>query len=362
MARRYTRGPFDPFDQPPFGGIREVQIPRPPRRFWVGLSFIGAALLVIFLTAPIVGFLATVQWFDALGIKGVYLTRVGLETLLFFAGLIIAFLFGTVNILIALRVRSGRALRAVGIRQRTLFSGAGALGLAAITVISLILAGSALSKWQELALFTHSTNTGVREPVYGLDVSFYLLTLPFIHSIVNWFFGLFFLVIVLIGGLSLILAATAFLDRYDLLYSHNGVVWGAGYTDVNARSGIAVIRTVIAGLLALGLFANVVLRRPMIIVAAVATWLVVTILGLIYPAVVQRIVVQPSELSQESPYISREIQATRQAFALTDVQTAPYTGDASLTRKAVDDDQATIKNLRLWDNRQLQDTYQQLQS
>src|SRR5215469_13443951 len=389
MARRYTRGPFDPFDQPPFGGIREVQIPRPPRRFWVGLSFIGAALLVIFLTAPIVGFLTTIQWFDALGIKGVYLTRVGLETLLFFGGLILAFLFGTVNILIALRVRSGRALRAVGIRQRTLFSGAGALGLAATAIIALILAGSALSKWQELALFTHSTNTGVHEPVYGLDVSFYLLTLPFIHSIVNWLFGLFFLVIVLIaglyawrgdtfdlrlppraiahlslllGGLALILAATSFLDRYDLVYSHNGVVWGAGYTDVNARSGIAVIRAVLAGLLALGLFANVVLRRPMIIVAAVVTWLVVTILGLIYPAVVQRVVVQPSELSQESPYISREIQATRQAFALTDVQTAPYTGDASLTRKAVDDDQATIKNLRLWDNRQLQDTYQQLQS
>src|SRR5215510_3430754 len=389
MARRYTRGPFDPFDQPPFGGIREVQIPRPPRRFWVGLSFIGAALLVIFLTAPIVGFLTTIQWFDALGIKGVYLTRVGLETLLFFAGLIFAFLFGTVNILIALRVRSGRALRAVGIRQRTLFSGAGALGLAATTVISLILAGSALSKWQELALFTHSTNTGVREPVYGLDVSFYLLTLPFIHSIVNWLFGLFFLVIVLIaglyawrgdtfdlrlppraiahlsllmGGLALVLAATAFLDRYDLLYSHNGVVWGAGYADVNARSSIAVIRTALAVLLALGLFANVVLRRPPLIVAAVVTWLVVTIVGLIYPAVVQRIVVQPAELSQESPYISREIQGTRQAFALNDVQTAPYTGDAPLTRKAVDEDQATIQNLRLWDNRQLQDTYQQLQS
>ena len=86
MARRYTRGPFDPFDQPPFGGLRDVQIPRPPRRFWVGLGFIGAALLVIFLTAPIVGFLTTIQWFDALGVKGVYLTRVGLETLLFFSG------------------------------------------------------------------------------------------------------------------------------------------------------------------------------------------------------------------------------------------------------------------------------------
>jgi len=389
MARRYTRGPFDPFDQPPFGGFRDVQIPRPPRRFWVGLGFIGAALLVIFLTAPIVGFLTTIQWFDALGIKGVYLTRVGLETLLFFSGLIIAFLFGALNVAVTLRLRSGRALRAVGIRQRTLFSGAGALGLAAMAIVALILAGSALSKWQELALFTHATNTGTREPVYGLDVSFYLLTLPFIHSIVNWLFGLFFLVIVLVvglyawrgdtfdlrlppravahisllvGGLAVVLGAQAFLDRYDLLFSHNGVIWGAGYADVNARSGVAVIRAVLAVLLAAGLFANVALRRPPLILAAVGIWLVVAVIGLIYPALVQRVSVAPSELSQETPYISREIQGTRQAFALGDVQTAPYTGDAPLTRQAIDGDQATIQNLRLWDNRQLQDTYQQLQS
>ena len=389
MARRSSRGPFEPFDQPPFGGFREVQIPRPPRRFWIGLGFIGAALLVIFLTAPIVGFLATIQWFDALGIKGVYLTRVGLETLLFFSGLIVAFLFGAVNVAIALRLRSGRALRAVGIRQRTLFSGAGALGLAATGIIALIFAGSALSKWQELALFTHATNTGTREPVFGLDVSFYLLTLPFIHSIVNWLFGLFFLVIVLVvglyawrgdtfdfrlpprgivhisllvGGLALVLGATAFLDRYDLLYSHNGVVWGAGYADVNARIGVSIVRTALAVVLAAGLFANAVLRRPALILAAVGIWLGVTVVLLIYPALVQRVSVAPAELSQETPYISREIQGTRQAFAVDHVQTAPYTGDAPLSRQAVDGDQATIQNLRLWDNRQLQDTYQQLQS
>jgi uncharacterized protein len=389
MARRYTRGPFDPFDQPTFGGFREVQIPRPPRRFWVGLGFIGAALLVIFLTAPIVGFLTTIQWFDALGLKGVYLTRVGLEAFLFFAGLIFAFLFGVVNVAVALRIRSGRALRAVGIRQRTLTTGAGIVALGAVAIIALILAGSALTKWQELALFTHSTDTGLKEPVYGLDVSFYLLTLPFIHSIVNWLFGLFFLVIVLalalyswrgdtfdlrlppqaiahlsilVGCLGMVLAAQAFLDRYDLLFSHNGVVWGAGYTDVNARSGIAVFRAVLGVLLSLALFANVVLRRPQIPIAAVGVWLVVAIIGLIYPAIVQRVTVTPSEISQESPYIKREIQFTRNAFGLDNVQTASYTGDAPLTRTAVDSDIETVQNLRLWDNRQLQETYQQLQS
>src|SRR6266568_2947381 len=125
MARRYSRGPFDPFDQPPFGGLRDVQIPRPPRRFWIGLGFIGAALLVILLAEPIVGFLTEIQWFDALGLRSVYLTRVSLELLLFFSTLILAFLFGLVNVWLALRIRTGRALRAVGVRRRTLWTGAG---------------------------------------------------------------------------------------------------------------------------------------------------------------------------------------------------------------------------------------------
>jgi uncharacterized membrane protein (UPF0182 family) len=389
MARRYSRGPFDPFDQTPFGGFRDVQIPRPPRRFWIGLGFIGAALLVILLTQPIVSFLTEIQWYDALGIKGVYLTRVSLELVLFFAALILSFLFGAANVAVSLRIRGGRALRAVGVRRRTLWSGPGAIGLAVTAVISLILAGGIGSHWQELALYLHSSPTGVKEPVYGLDVSFYLLTLPFLHDVVTSLLVLFFLagllvvglyawrgdtfdlrlpapaiahLSVLLAGLALVLAASSILDRYDLLSAHNGYVWGAGYTDVNVRSGMAVFRVVLAVLLAIGLAANVVPKRPAVLVAAVGIWLLAALISSIYPALVQRVAVGPSELSQESPYISREIQYTRDAFALNGVQSAPYTGDAPLTPQAVADDQATIQNLRLWDNQQLQDTYQQLQS
>jgi uncharacterized protein len=390
MARRYSRGPFDPFDQPPFGGFREVQIPRPPRRFWIGLGFIGAALLVVLLTEPIVGFLTEIQWFDALGIKGVYLTRISLELVLFFGSLVISFLFGAVNVAFALRIRSGRALRALGVRRRTLWSAPGAVGLGATAVISLILSGGVGSRWQELALYLHASNSGIREPVYGLDVSFYLLTLPFLHDVVTWLLVLVFLVGALIGALyawrgdtfdlrlppraiahvsillgllALVLAASSWLDRYDLVYAHNGpTVWGAAYADVNARAGLAVFRTVLGVLLAGLLLANAFPKRPAVLLAAVGVWLLAALVSTIYPALVQRVVVAPAELSQETPYISREIQFTRHAFAVDNVQPSAYTGDAPLTAQEVNSDQATIQNLRLWDNTQLQDTYQQLQS
>ena len=389
MARRYPGGPFDPFDQSPFGGLQELRIPRPPRRVWIGLAFVGAGLLVLFLTAPLIGFWTEAQWFQALGLGGVYLTRVALQAWLFVGGLAVALAFTAVNVAMAMRVRSGSALRAVGIRRRTLFSGAGAAGLAVGALVSLILAGAARGSWQDLALFLHSSATGVRDPVFGQDVSFYLMTLPFLQTVTSWLLALVFMTALLVavlyawrgdtfdfrlppravahlsllvGILALATAAGTFLDRYTLLYQHNGVVWGAGYTDVNARAPVAVLRTFVALLLAAALFANMAVRRPAVIVGAVAVWIVVAVLGGIYPALVQRITVQPAELSQESPYISREIDFTRRAFGVDQVQTQPFTGDEPVTGKAIADDRATVDNLRLWDDKQIQETYTQLQS
>ena len=389
MARRY-RGPFEPFDPGSFeGGFPELHLPRPPRRFWTGLAFVAAAILVIALTAPLVNALTELQWFTALGLRQVYVTRFFLQFWLFLFGLGVAFLFSAANVVLALRNRTGRVLRAVGIRRRVVRTAAGAIGLGASAAIALILAGPLGGNWQHLALFLHPVATGTRDPVFGLDVGFYLLTLPFLHDLLGWLTGLFFLVAllvsglyawrgdtfdlrfppralahlsVLLGGIALVLGATAFVGRYDLLSAHDSAVWGAGYTDVHVRLGMALAQAALAGLLALVLFANAVLRRPPVVVGAIGVWLTMALVSVIYPALVQRIAVQPAELSQESPYISREISFTRTAFGLSRVKTASFGGDAPVTPAEVAQDQATISNLRLWDNAQIQETYQQLQS
>jgi uncharacterized protein len=139
-------------------------------------------------------------------------------------------------------------------------------------------------------------------------------------------------------------------------------VWGAGYTDVNVRSGLAIVQAVLLLVLAALLLANAGLRRGRVVPVAVGAWLVVSILIGVYPGLVQRVSVQPAELSQESPYIKREIDFTRRAYGLRDVKVNPYGGDAQVTGQDVRADQATIENLRLWDDRQIQETYQQLQS
>ncbi len=381
----------DPLEAGPFDRFPEV-LARPPRRVWIGLGFIAAALAVLLVGMPLVGFITENEWYDALGIGSVYRTRIAYEALLFFLGLAISFGFAAANVWIAMWLRSGSALRAVGIRSRILRTPVAAAGLALGALVALVVAAGARTRWTDLALFLHSTpytSTGAREPLYGNDVSFYLLTLPFLHDLVGWALGLTIVVCLLAGALhawhgdrfdlrfspqaighlsvllalvGVIMAAGAFLGRYDLLYSHNGVVWGAGYTDVNVRSWLAGVQAGLLLALSGLLLANARLRRLGVAVGALGAWLVVSILVGVYPGLVQRVSVQPAELSKESPYIEREIGFTRRAYGVQDVQVHPYGGAAQVTGQDVGADQATIENLRLWDDRQIQETYQQLQS
>jgi uncharacterized protein len=389
MTRRYR--PFDPFERGgPFEAGREIKIPRPPRRFFVGLAFFGVAFLIFILASPVVWFFTEMQWFDGLGFKDVFTTRLELQALLFAGSLLTALIYLAANVLIALRVRSGPGLRAVGISRSSIRSAPGVISLAGGALIALLLSGGAGTQWQSLALFQHASNTGVTDPVLGQDISFYLLSLPFLHSLANWALGLTFLATLLTAGLyawrgesfalsfspraiahlsvmlgvfAVVLAASTWLGRYDLLFAHNStVVWGAAYTDINARLPVYTVQSVAGLVIAATLAANIAFRRLWLPVAAAGIWVAMLIIGQLYPTAIQSFFVTPNAQSYELPYIAREIAGTRAAFGLSNVTVSNFTGDQPLSAEEVAADQATINNLRLWDYAPLKDTYTQQQT
>src|ERR1700738_774067 len=124
---RSMPGPFEPRLSERF---REIRV-RPSQRMWVGVGFIAAALLVVLVTSPLVGFVTENEWYNALGIGSVYRTRITYEAWLFFLTFAISFGFAAANVWTALRLRAGGGLRAVGIRRRVLRTQLGAAGLAA---------------------------------------------------------------------------------------------------------------------------------------------------------------------------------------------------------------------------------------
>ncbi len=222
-------------------------------------------------------------------------------------------------------------------------------------------------------------------------MSFYLLTLPFLHSATNWSLALDFMALLLVAALyswrgdsfdfrptprglahlsvlvaafAVTLAATAWFGRYDLLYAHNSsVVYGAAYTDVNARLPLYTFQAGAGIVLAGALLVNAWIRRLWIPIAAAVAWIVIAIASQVYPSFVQGVSAGPNAGTYELPFIARSIDFTRKAYGLSDVTgSTSFTGDQPLTLKDVQNDQVTVNNLRLWDYGPLKDTYQQQQA
>jgi uncharacterized membrane protein (UPF0182 family) len=152
------------------------------------------------------------------------------------------------------------------------------------------------------------------------------------------------------------------LDRFLLLYADNGVVVGAGYTDIHVDLPILWALVGLASAAALASWANVWARTYKLpLIAAVLVLGSSFVLALVFPAVFQRVYVKPSELQLEAAYIQRNIALTQEAYNLRQITVKPFPAEQDLTFQSILDNRATIDNIRLWDWQPLMDTYAQLQ-
>ena len=110
------------------------------------------------------------------------------------------------------------------------------------------------------------------------------------------------------------------------------------------------------------ILANIFVRRNLLVVAGVGAYLLVAVVGgSVYPALLHKFVVAPNELVKETPYIQRNIAATRKGFGLDAVEERNISGETGLGREDIEKNAATIGNIRLWDHRPLLDTFSQVQ-
>ena len=166
---------------------------------------------------------------------------------------------------------------------------------------------------------------------------------------------------VLLAIYFLVKAGGYLLQRYDLLTSNNGIVFGAAYTDVHLRLPLLVALAG-AALIAAGLCAyNVWQASIRLPIVAVAIVFAVSMVHTLIPGLVQSYWVKPDELKLESRYIARNIESTRYGFGLEQITGAPFPAKGKLTPEVIAANQATLQNIRWWDPGPLLDTYRQLQ-
>lgn len=260
-------------------------------------------------------------------------------------------------------------------------------------LLAFLISAAVKDDWLIVQQYLNATSFNISDPIFGKDAGFYSFKLPFyqfVYQILMWVIILSAVAVAAIylftdsarGGLSKLfdsvaaryhlsaLAAVFFivkawgykLQQYYLLFSENGVVFGPGYTDVNARLLGLKILMVIALITAAVILVNIFMRRFRIILYNIGALLVVSVLiGSIYPAAVQNFIVSPNELSKEKPYIENGIKYTRFAYNLEKIEEKPFPAGKTLSKEDIIKNPETINNIRLWDWRPLSDTYSQLQ-
>ena len=263
----------------------------------------------------------------------------------------------------------------------------------AALAFGLVIAAGETSSWDLVLRFVHQVPFGERDPVFGKDIGFYLFSLPACIALKNWLLQLLFgsaivagLVYAIRGDITveqmprgLSRAATAHgsallglffalkawsytLDRFLLLYGDNGVVVGAGYTDIHVELPVLWLLVGVAAAAAVVSWLNMRWLSYRIPAASLLVLFGSSLLfAEIYPALFERLYVKPSELQLETPYIKYNIALTRRAYGLGQIAVKPFPAELGLDLASLDANRATVDNIRLWDVQPLLDTYAQLQ-
>ena len=337
-------------------------------------------------------------WFSEVGYGQVFVKSLTARALLTVVSAVAIFALLGGNLWLALRALRPRAFvvstpqgpQALSIDGRSVRR----LGMTAAALVSLLAAFVAGSEWETWLYFLNATPFGRNDPVLGHDIGFYLFALPLLEGVHTLLLTLTLaamaatVVIYVLGeevgleprrglfisrsatrhlaGLAallfLLLGFGAWLQIPQLLTGSAGNMTGATYTDVHARMpalwvlvGAAVLSAVLA------VWQAITTGRLWPIAAAAALYVIVSAGGSAYAAAIQQFVVAPNEQVRETEFIAHNIEATRTAYGLEDVAERPLTGEAHLTRADLDRNSATIANVPLWNDRQLLDTFSQIQ-
>ncbi|MEY3156590.1 MAG: hypothetical protein RL257_610, partial [Actinomycetota bacterium] len=385
--------PFRNFRFPP----REPGAVGPRKIGALPLTIIILTVLAVILVS-LSGFYADFLWFRSVDYSNVWTTLLTTRVTLFLIFGFLTSLIITANIYIAYKKRPIYVPLTVEAdnleRYRAQLEPLRKVGLIGIAIALFYFAGMAGTRlWESWLLFTNATQFGVKDPQFGKDVSFFMFTLPFWQSIVGWVISTLILATIasvaihyVYGGirpqvrddrttvaarvqlsvlLGFIVAAKAvayWLDRYALATSDEGLITGLTYTDVNAVLPAKAILTGIAALCSLLFFANI-FRRSWVLPAAGVVLLGVSsfLISGVYPSLIQQFQVKPSESSKEAPFIQRNIENTRAAYGLDNVEVVDYSAIVDTSAGQLSKDAATISNIRLMDPNVLSATFRQLQ-
>jgi uncharacterized membrane protein (UPF0182 family) len=376
----------------------------------IGATFIAAIILYVAFHFIFLDLFVDLWWFQSLKLESYFWLRLlyrfflsGGVTLLFFA--IFFFHFWIASRYLGVNPPD-EVLNNIDKRRRfqrfadTFMNGSAKVYTPISLILAIFIAIPFYQQWETALLYLFGGRSGVTEPVYQYDVSFYLLSYP-IYSLIQqellttasllfclvgilyWLEHIFvpdqnkefplgakIHLIVLIGFVVLFVVWGFLLQRFSLLYtnSHEPIFYGPGFIEI--RYQLPLIWLGIFTFLATAVTASLFIfsekhriKSPFLI--SLAAFLLVLWLPNVQsvPDLLQKYIVNPNPVKMEKPFMQHNIDATLDAYDLKNIKTIvlPVKLDASSDIGAWSS-QKHFENIPVWDREIVNDTYAQLQS
>ena len=369
----------------------------PRRRGWVFLLVVGGILLLSGGTA--LSYYVDALWYASLGFSDIFWKTLNVEAAIFSGFTIVTFL-ALYGAFLALKPPHLGELAGLPILingQPVKLPVEPVIRLVALggSIVVAVITGSAMAaEWPTLALYWYARPAPTAmDPIFNRPLTFYFFTLPAWHLITGWLLTLgvvvggvavFFAAITggtrILGGrrdseasawrgvsiafalVLLVMAARTYIGRFDRLLDDHTIFSGVTYTDAHVTiAGMLVVAVALAAGAAIALVNAVAAPRVGFLALAVAPAAVVYAIVGIVGWYVTSFVVKPNELVRETPYITNNIEMTRQAYGLNRVAQSAFPAETGIDAVDAANNQPTLENIRLWDWRALQDTLRQIQ-
>ena len=373
------------------------------KSYTIGIVIFITLVIAIFFDR-IVDFIVNVQWFKEVGYTSVYFTRI-VATVKLMLPLALLLFFGLWFYYKGIRKNIMRMRRVVEVdtdslkRERNIF-------FLVNTLISIFISYLIASNyWYKVLQYANSSSFGIKDPIFQKDISFYVFKLPLIDSLYKSLIGLLIFTVIItlvvffimlasdsltlglnkkqaidtkaikngitqfagkqlaiVSALFLTLISIGYLLRgYKILYSTKGFVYGAGYTDVKVTLLASRVLAVVCFVSAIVVLISILKSKIKPIIIAVITIAVLMIMEVSAVAIVENYIVIANQIAFEEKYIKNNIEYTRKAFNLDNIEEIQYSVANTLQKKDIDDNKDIISNIKLNSYKQSLDFYNQVQ-
>jgi uncharacterized membrane protein (UPF0182 family) len=342
--------------------------------------------MILIFSGNIVSFIINIEWFKEVGYLSVYFTKLKAMVIMIIPMFLICFI--AIGLYYKSIKKSFIKYKRVIEINRKKDKLENRIFILANFILSLLISYSFSSTyWYKILQFLNSSSFNQKDPIFNLDISFYIFKLPLIESLYELFMGLLVMLVVITvviyfalylkdkminGGSSklediksgitkfagkqlavlsalilLLLSLGYIINGWDLVYSSRGVVFGASFTDVHVSLLFYRIIAVVSLISSIVIFVSILKSKSKPIIISISSIIVLIIIENVTAMAVQNLYVKPNEKALETPYISDNINFTRKAFNIENIDQIQYSDSNTLTENDINANKATIDNIKI---------------